>query len=351
MSIANRLPHAALTLLLLLTIICASKLDSSRPLAESNLNGVFLLRDCRESNETQGKVETSRGNKAGESMGFAVKVYECRDSTTEPGDEHMEDVRGLPWQMTDPPGTSSIDSNAAPEPLAPNSQECQWYAIPPPPPGDPRWEGNNPTTGAVIANDCNGPTIYRFMAGPDIGGAPAPPPPSPQELAEQAYREILIPTPQIGAGPDREKLAVNLWTWLWVDEPGPQTVTVAAGGVSVTAVATLTSVTWSLGEPAATGGPYATGPPVTKTCQGTGAAPPADYNWKVEPPCGYRYTWMSTADRTGGTGEWPITATTNWTVTWQSNTGVSGSGVLNATGADALEIGEYRVVLVQGAGG
>ena len=113
----------------------------------------------------------------------------------------------------------------------------------------------------------------------------------------------------------------------------------------------LTSVTWSLGEPAPTGGPYAAGPPVTMTCQGTGTAPPVGYDWKAEPPCGHKYTWMSAKDRTGGTGKWPITATSNWTVTWQSNTGVSGSGALSATGTDALEVGEYRIVLVQGGGG
>jgi hypothetical protein len=109
--------------------------------------------------------------------------------------------------------------------------------------------------------------------------------------------------------------------------------------------------TWSLGEPAATGSAYAAGPPVTITCHGTGTAPPVNYNWKAEPPCGHKYTWMSTSERTDGTGKWPITATTTWTVTWQSNTGVTGSGTLTATGTDALQIGEYRTVLVQGAGG
>ncbi|HEY5882283.1 MAG TPA: hypothetical protein VIU11_25460 [Nakamurella sp.] len=38
-------------------------------------------------------------------------------------------------------------------------------------------------------------------------------------------------------------------------------------------------------------------------------------------------------------------------VTWQSNTGVTGSTTLSATGNDALDIGEYRIVLVQGPGG
>jgi hypothetical protein len=127
--------------------------------------------------------------------------------------------------------------------------------------------------------------------------------------------------------------------------------TAAAGGVSVTATATLASTAWSLGEPAATGGPYGPGPPVTITCQGTGTPPPANYDWKAEPPCGHKYTWRSTKERTGGTGKWPITATSNWDVTWQSNTGVSGSATLSATGTDALDIGEYRIVLVQEPGG
>ena len=91
--------------------------------------------------------------------------------------------------------------------------------------------------------------------------------------------------------------------------------------------------------PAPTGGAYAPGPPVTLTCPGTGSAPPANYDWKAEPPCGHQYTWMSTKERTGGSGTWPITATSNWTVTWQSNTGVSGSGTLSATGGSVINNG------------
>lgn len=221
---------------------------------------------------------------------------------------------------------------------------------PPPPVGDPRWGGNDPSTGSVVFDDCSGRTEYAFIPGPNPILARLAPP-SAEDLAERAYKEIYIAPPILNLGPDRSKLAVNLWTWLWTNDPGPQTITVAAGGVSVTATATLTSVTWSLGEPAATGSAYAAGPPVTITCHGTGTAPPVNYNWKAEPPCGHKYTWMSTSERTGGTGKWPITATTTWTVTWQSNTGVTGSGTLTATGTDALQIGEYRTVLVQGAGG
>ena len=306
----------------------------------------LTARDCVETT-THGSVETNRGSKTGESMGFAVKTYKCRKVDTS---EVPANVQDLPWESDRTPADTSTGTSSS-EPIPINSQECQWFAIESPPADDPRWEGNDSSTGAVIANDCNGPTVYQFMAGPAVGGPTALPPPTPEELAEQAYNEISIPKPTVGAGPDRTKLAVNLWTWLWIDDPGTQTVTIAAGGISITAVATLTSTTWSLGEPAPTGGPYTPGPAVTITCQGTGTAPSANYDWKAEPPCGHKYTWMSAKDRTNGSGKWPITATSNWNVTWQSNTGVSGSTVLNASSTDALEIGEYRVVLVQDDGG
>src|SRR5664279_2918167 len=196
------------------------------------------------------------------------------------------------------------------------------------------------------------PEQYRYVPnGPQVGPAPPPPPPDPAVLAQQAYTDLEIPQPSIGAGPDRTKLAVNLWTWLWVDNPGQLTVTVTAGAVSVTATATLASVTWTLGEPAAQGDTYQQGSPATITCQGACTAPPASYDWKAQPPCGYKYHWRSLKERTGGTGTWPITATTNWSVTWQSNTGVTGGTTLNASSNDQFDIGEYRTVLVQGPGG
>ncbi|HEY4993474.1 MAG TPA: hypothetical protein VII33_15475 [Nakamurella sp.] len=121
--------------------------------------------------------------------------------------------------------------------------------------------------------------------------------------------------------------------------------------MSVTATATLTSTTWSLGEPTTSGAEYQPGPPATVTCTGAGSPPPAGYDWQAEPPCGHKFVWRSLKERTGGTGTWPITATTNWAVTWQSNTGAAGTDALTATAADRFDVGEYRIVLVQGPGG
>lgn len=175
-------------------------------------------------------------------------------------------------------------------------------------------------------------------------------PPDPAVLAQEAYTKLAIPAPKIGISPDQDQLYVQMPTWLWVDNPGELASTVAAGGVSVTATASLTSTTWTLGEPARnpsfTG--FEPGPAVTETCEGAGTPPPADVDWKAEPPCGHTFRWRSLPERTSGSGKWPITATTTWTVAWQSNTGQSGSGTLSASSQDAVAVGEYRILLVAG---
>ena len=240
-------------------------------------------------------------------------------------------------------------------------QICEWYDLREPAESG-RWGNNSPSDGRMEGLRCGAPANdgtgmgsnlvdYRFVAsGPGARQPTAPPPPDPAVLADQAIGHLKVPRPSIVAGPDRAKLAVNLWTWLWVDDPGQLSVTVAAGGVSVTANATLTSVTWSLGEPATAGDTFQPGSPVTVTCQSSGTAPPANFDWSAEPPCGHKFRWRSLKERTGGTGTWPITATTNWTVTWASNTGVTGGTTLNATSNDQFDVGEYRTVLVQGPG-
>lgn len=315
-------------------------------------------------NQASGEVRVERGNGSGDGAFDQVTLIatEAQDAirTANEGADNSHPPIESDSSQPGPTGSSTDSSRGL------DTDYCGWASLATPPDAsDPAWKGNSPSDGEIRWKSCailgpgtpgapgnieGRPVEYQFFPNAALAAA-APPPPDPQVIAQRAIRQLQVPAPAIGAGPDRTKLAVNLWTWLWIDNPGPLTATAAAGGVSVTATATLESVTWSLGEPAATGGTYAPGPPVTITCQGTGIAPPPDYDWKAEPPCGHKYTWMSTTDRTGGTGKWPITATTNWTVTWQSNTGVSGATTLTATGTDALEIGEYRVVLVQGAGG
>lgn len=271
------------------------------------------------------------------------------------------DEAGFDCDATGCVGTAAVEGmknvqvlgNGDSPPLPPD--RCPWTVVEDLGANSSWWAGNDPTAGHIEINTCaagdtNTPGGTQVQTRFVPNGA-APPPPDPAVLAQQAIGQLTVPKPTVGVGPDRATMAVNLWTWLWVDDAPPVTVTVAAGAVSVTATATLTSTTWSLGEPAATEGPYEPGPPVTVSCAGAGSPPPPGYDWKAQPPCGHKFVWRSTKGRTGGTGTWPVTATTTWAVNWASNTGVTGADTLTAVTADQFDVGEYRVVLVNTPGG
>jgi hypothetical protein len=139
-----------------------------------------------------------------------------------------------------------------------------------------------------------------------------------------------------------EQLSVNRWTYLWVADPGAVSATATAGTVSVTATARLKSVTWSMGEPV---------DGRTFTCQGPGRDPGPDASTTmVEDPepgsCTYAFHQRSLDERTGGSGVWQVTAQANWVVTWQSNTGASGSDTLQSASVSDASVGEWRTVIV-----
>ncbi|MDQ2846205.1 MAG: hypothetical protein M3Y77_07625 [Actinomycetota bacterium] len=51
--------------------------------------------------------------------------------------------------------------------------------------------------------------------------------------------------------------------------------------------------------------------------------------------------------RAGGQScQWPVTAVTQWTVTWTSNLGVGGTTVLETRNTTGINIAELRTVLV-----
>ena len=60
------------------------------------------------------------------------------------------------------------------------------------------------------------------------------------------------------------------------------------------------------------------------------------------------YHWRSLKSRTGGTGTWPLSVTANWVATWTATTGESGTIPLTATSNTAVDVEEYRIVLVPG---
>lgn len=162
--------------------------------------------------------------------------------------------------------------------------------------------------------------------GPGPGGAP-----SAAQLAQQAYNELRLPSPAIRANPAGPQL-VTVPTWLWVDPArwGPQSATASVPGVSVTATATPTSVTWTLGDAS------------TVTCPGAGTPfPPGTDPHASSPTCGHTYT-QSSQGQPGN--QFPVTATVHWAVTWA---GAGQGGVfpdLTTTSAAAFTVLESQAV-------
>ncbi len=176
--------------------------------------------------------------------------------------------------------------------------------------------------------------------GAPVAPAPAPPPPpSPAVVAQIAISQLNLSaaTPHLSANPDT---AVGLPVWMWVDRSprttGPVSTTATAGATSVTAVATLARVDWTMGPPGA-----------VVSCTGPGTPAPSGpiFRGTTSPDCGYSYALRSLPARTGGTGKWPVTATAVWTINWFGGGQAGGQG-LNLTARTAVEVGELQAVFV-----
>lgn len=162
----------------------------------------------------------------------------------------------------------------------------------------------------------------------------APPTPSPAQLAQAARRQLRLPAPAIAANPTGDQL-VNLPTWLWLSHGWARlSATASVPGVSVTAVATPVSVSWTTGD----GG--------TVTCHGPGTpfragSDPA----AASPDCGHTYH-ASSANQPGQT--YSVTATVHWTVGW-SGAGHTGTFPnITTTGDAAFRVAESQALNTNG---
>jgi hypothetical protein len=183
---------------------------------------------------------------------------------------------------------------------------------------------------------CTGPGIADALYHPPVwianGQAPpgAAPTVSPAALAQMARNQLRLPTPVIAANPPGEQL-VSLPTWLWLSGGWTTTsATASVPGVSVTAVATPTSVTWSMGDGN------------TVSCAGPGTSFPTGTDPHASSPtCGYTYRSSSA----GQPGEaYAVSATVHWTVTWS---GAGQNGVfpdMTTTGTAAFRVAESQAI-------
>jgi hypothetical protein len=198
-----------------------------------------------------------------------------------------------------PSGSSSSSSGTdagISAPADPNA--CGWKPLPVNPiAGSVLWHGGDAASGSVEYSTCAADPAagaagnFRFVPNAAPGVAPAaPPPPTPEELAQQAYQQLPIPVPSMNFGPDDTRIAVRYWLHLWLDDPGAVTATATAGAVSVTAVARLSSVTWTMGEPVSAENLYTPAAPIT--CQGPGVNPGPAVDTTADPgsgECAYMY--------------------------------------------------------------
>lgn len=154
----------------------------------------------------------------------------------------------------------------------------------------------------------------RFFLAPltAAGAAAPPPPPDPAVLAQTAVNQMGLRSIGVGMAPPpgAGKVGViGLPTWMWVADPGPsttgpQTRTASERGYTVTATATLTDITWSMGD----GG--------SVVCHGASTPYNSSYGRRPSPDCGYTYT---------KSGDYTVTATSHWQVAWE---GIGQSGVI-----------------------
>jgi hypothetical protein len=143
----------------------------------------------------------------------------------------------------------------------------------------------------------------------------------PYSVARQAERSLRLPAPASQFDPSALSV-VNFPTWLWIDAGiwHPFSETASVGTVSATAVATPTSVTWTMGDGGVT------------SCDGPGTPyVPEQPSDQQSTACDYTYLTSSdgqpSADGNPNDDAYDVVATIAWSVAW-SVQGAAGGGEL-----------------------
>ena len=243
-------------------------------------------------------------------------------------------------------GTSQGFTNPPPGPVPCSAPEGYWSngyncyispVTPPPPAGDPSWQGHDPGDGAVY--NCYQPqtglliTVWSQDTPPNSGAGPTP-----GQVAQLAVESMHLSAIEIGIapkpGPDSVGL-VGMPVWMWAKNPsektvGPLTATASAGGITITATATLFRITWDMGD----------GTEVV--CKTAGTPYDVSFGQKKSPDCGHTYTTTSGGEPDGS---YTVTATSDWVITWA---GAGQTGTIRLNGlvrSTQITIGEAQVLV------
>lgn len=206
---------------------------------------------------------------------------------------------------------------------------------PQPAEGSMYWDGKSPKDGAVYERACKtgpgGTPVYTYFV---AKAAPNGPPVDPETVARQAVSKMKLSGPDIASPATTGEYIIGMPMWMWVRQSpttyGPNSASASAGGVTVTAVATVSRIDWKMGDGS------------TVTCNGPGTVYSASYGNQDSPTCGHTYSSTSAAQQGS---KYTVTATSMWTVNWQVN-GDGGAGQFTETRQSNVQvpIGEMQVV-------
>lgn len=169
-------------------------------------------------------------------------------------------------------------------------------------------------------------------------------------IANDAAASIGIEAIDIGIVPEDVEGRVGLVgmpTWMWVENPSPETIgpmqrVVTSGPVVVTLNATMLAVNWDMGDGGHVLCPGALAP-FTPYTDVAGDAP--------SPTCGYRYRRSSLTEPGK---QFEVTASSAWQVTWTATTpaGATGGVIPQARSSSTnIRIGENQVLVLPGKPG
>jgi len=207
--------------------------------------------------------------------------------------------------------------------------ECYYKLAEPqlPPP-----DGASPDGGWYVPSCAGGIGEPDWFDAPPAG---AEPPPDPETLARRALATITLSPPDLQIRPDPSGAGlVGLPVWLWVEKGpetwGPSSASAEERGLSVEITASVSNLTFDLGDG---------GPPIN--CPGGGTPYPKGATGP-SPDCGYAFT-KSSRQQPGQ--KFTITATTTWTVEWTSSSGATGTiGPETREATVGVRINELQVV-------
>ena len=151
----------------------------------------------------------------------------------------------------------------------------------------------------------------------------------PAVLAAQAVARLSVPAPAIMISPHPSDnqwgvSAVGLPLWVWADDPGPLTATVTEQGINIVMQANRGSVQFDWGDA------------TSSVCNQMRPRPANLDPLTPSPDCGHTYLHR---------GDYTITATAGWAVTWQA-LGQSGTLPLSTRTTSAIPVREFQSLVV-----